>query len=442
MLGCTRSAYIVGELKIRIFVPVARMQVTLRTRITISKTLLAIKNETEIGTRYSPKSRGCDRRQAVYRKFCMMSRSTGTGNRTSCSKSDLGANNDNEVTGLQDFNEGSQKLGLNNGGIDTSSTNRALLISLESMRNPQHLGMQSLNLSQGNNRDIMNSYGTSLVQQYLQRQQRQDILEQNLIALRLEQLQHLQPSVQLRHEIPGLNQQVGTFPYSFASHNIPPFQLPYNLSPRENLLDMLMANTIDTSFPLQSNHVGTTSLATMNLLDGSSYLCDSSLRRIQQLRAAPAGITASTSNFASDQYAAAIAPFGGTGANPNNETSNSTVQGKNEPAPVRALSAYNFFFRYERERILNPKGNDNDVEIDVSHKHQEAMLKSHWNRDRTVKRRHRKSHGKISFSELSKRISQRWKELPQQQKSFFNEVAAKDWDRYHREIEQQKRKQS
>jgi HMG (high mobility group) box len=109
------------------------------------------------------------------------------------------------------------------------------------------------------------------------------------------------------------------------------------------------------------------------------------------------------------------------------------------PTPLRALSAYNFFFRDERERILNGSGDDdNDANMDWSVSRQEKLLQSHWTRDRTVKRRHRKTHGKISFATLSKRISQRWKELPESQKIFFGEVAAKDWERYHRELAKQK----
>ena len=111
------------------------------------------------------------------------------------------------------------------------------------------------------------------------------------------------------------------------------------------------------------------------------------------------------------------------------------------PAPLRALSAYNFYFRYQRERILN--GEDMDNEYDDSDTHwnkerQDALLEEHWGRDRTVKRRHRKSHGKISFADLSKKISQSWKALPEQRKDFFREVAGKDWARYHRELTQHK----
>ena len=110
-------------------------------------------------------------------------------------------------------------------------------------------------------------------------------------------------------------------------------------------------------------------------------------------------------------------------------------------APLRALSAYNFYFRYQRERILNGDDLNNENEDSDTHwnkEHQEALLKEHWGRDRTVKRRHRKSHGKISFADLSKKISQSWKALPEPRKDFFREVAGKDWARYHRELTQHK----
>lgn len=371
-----------------------------------------------------------------------------TGHGTSQSKSDISATNDNEVASLQDLLEQHRQQQAEIGELNTSNTNIALLLSLESMRNSQHVNQQSFNLSHDCSNGIMNNYGTSLVQQYLLHQQRQQILEQNLLAHRLEQLRHFQPSVQFNHNIPGLNQLIGTDMHSFApsiqasntlSHNSLPFQLPNILGQQDNLLDMLVPPTFDTSFPPQRNQGGAGSLATMNSYDGSSFLCDSSLRHIQQLRP-PSEIAANSSSFAAEEYTAAIAPL--TSNITDNEVSSSMNQVKNEQAPIRALSAYNFFFRYERERILNSKENGDDFVLDVSQKHQEAMLKSHWTRDRTVKRRHRKSHGKISFSELSKKISRRWNELPEHQKNFFNEVAAKDWERYHREIEQHERNQS
>lgn len=69
---------------------------------------------------------------------------------------------------------------------------------------------------------------------------------------------------------------------------------------------------------------------------------------------------------------------------------------------------------------------------------QQVLLAAHWNQDRTKKRRHRKSHGKIDFSTLSKVISTRWKELPEDRKDYFREVAARDWERFQRELAEYK----
>ena len=67
-------------------------------------------------------------------------------------------------------------------------------------------------------------------------------------------------------------------------------------------------------------------------------------------------------------------------------------------------------------------------------------MEAHWHRDRTLKRRHRKTHGKIAFTELSRVISQRWRELPEDTKAFYKLVAAEDLIRYHREMDELKAK--
>jgi len=96
--------------------------------------------------------------------------------------------------------------------------------------------------------------------------------------------------------------------------------------------------------------------------------------------------------------------------------------------PLRALSAYNFYFRDERERILN------GGEPEYTAEKKEALLSGHWFRDRSVKRRHRKTHGKVSFTTLSKLISQRWRELTPEHKEFYRQIAQEDLDRYQREL--------
>ncbi|KAL7555968.1 hypothetical protein ACA910_003233 [Epithemia clementina (nom. ined.)] len=95
--------------------------------------------------------------------------------------------------------------------------------------------------------------------------------------------------------------------------------------------------------------------------------------------------------------------------------------------PLRALSAYNFFFRDERERILS------GVEADWSESKKLKLLEEHWHQDRNKKRRHRKTHGKIDFTTLSKLISTRWKELPESRKDFYRQVAARDFSRFKEE---------
>jgi HMG (high mobility group) box len=70
---------------------------------------------------------------------------------------------------------------------------------------------------------------------------------------------------------------------------------------------------------------------------------------------------------------------------------------------------------------------------------QQVLLAAHWNQDRTKKRRHRKSHGKIDFTSLSRLISSRWKELPDCRKDFYRQVAAQDWERFQRELEEYKK---
>lgn len=115
-------------------------------------------------------------------------------------------------------------------------------------------------------------------------------------------------------------------------------------------------------------------------------------------------------------------------------TSLSSPMTSTDITPVRALSAYNWFFRDERDRILN--GGDCEWTRDK----QTRLLASHWQQDRSKKRRHRKTHGKINFTTLSKLVSQRWKDLNDSQKQFYRQVATEDFQRYQREMDEYKRR--
>ena len=98
---------------------------------------------------------------------------------------------------------------------------------------------------------------------------------------------------------------------------------------------------------------------------------------------------------------------------------------KPKDKPNRPLSAYNLFFREERAKML---GSDTPTV------------------DSEKKRLHRKTHGKVGFTEMARSIGAKWKELSEEEKKGFNEQAAEAKKRYAVDLaewnEQQKRKAS
>jgi hypothetical protein len=77
--------------------------------------------------------------------------------------------------------------------------------------------------------------------------------------------------------------------------------------------------------------------------------------------------------------------------------------------PKRPLSAYNLFFRYEREQIL-----------------QKASQPSY---------KPRRSHGKIGFADLARAVAESWKNLEPISKAKFEAKAAEEKVRYERELD-------
>lgn len=142
--------------------------------------------------------------------------------------------------------------------------------------------------------------------------------------------------------------------------------------------------------------------------------------------------------------------------------------------PRRPLSAYNFFFSEERERILSAlpdpdeagekkeensktEGKDNaNEEQDESIKKEEIpstdqdklteeeMKEKVASRSKRLlalreqsiskRRPHRKTHGKIGFKELVKQIGERWRSLPASEKEYYTELAKTDLRRYKEQM--------
>ena len=94
-----------------------------------------------------------------------------------------------------------------------------------------------------------------------------------------------------------------------------------------------------------------------------------------------------------------------------------STEAKAPKKPRRALTAYNIFTGWIRERILD--GSDGHSVAPTMEDIKRITLQQ-----KTKKRRkHRKTHGRIGFQELSKIIAIRWRELPEEHRELFETQA-------------------
>ena len=106
--------------------------------------------------------------------------------------------------------------------------------------------------------------------------------------------------------------------------------------------------------------------------------------------------------------------------------------------PKRPLSAYNFYFQLERERIINSSDEDRDLTViytvdDVARLTLTQQRKAKENKPKE-KRSHRKTHGKISFGDLARTIANKWKQLDKTAKEIFEGSASIEKERYRKEL--------
>jgi len=101
---------------------------------------------------------------------------------------------------------------------------------------------------------------------------------------------------------------------------------------------------------------------------------------------------------------------------------------KPKDKPKRPLSGYNIFFKHERSRIV--EGREDDPGPQEIVRSIETILSTS-----RETRRHRKSHGKISFGDLARKIAEKWKTVDKERKKVFEHYAEIDTRRYRKELQ-------
>ena len=105
---------------------------------------------------------------------------------------------------------------------------------------------------------------------------------------------------------------------------------------------------------------------------------------------------------------------------------------------LRPRTAYNFFYRYQRDLILKSKASSVDVNPDVDLLYQNSASLSWGYGTARKKRPHRKTHGLIGLQQLTKTVAKRWREADEKTKNTFILLAQQDKIRYkHETISQQ-----
>ncbi|OEU15198.1 hypothetical protein FRACYDRAFT_208758, partial [Fragilariopsis cylindrus CCMP1102] len=131
----------------------------------------------------------------------------------------------------------------------------------------------------------------------------------------------------------------------------------------------------------------------------------------------------STPLVASSNHSVASARSAASGNSKKKKVTKRRSWKKPKDKPKRPLSAYNIFFKHTRSRIVEGFSEEGTVEETIQSI--EGIVANS-----TETRRHRKTHGQISFGDLARRIADKWKTIGKNQKTLFDHYASLDMKRY------------